>query len=122
VLVRDMKHPGDKIGNHTWCEIVPEASAIIDLMPKTDERIFPYSTNAISAAFTKACKVLTIDDLHFHDLRHEGVSRLFEMGWTIPQAASVSGHRSWQSLKGYSHRRQAGDKYGRWKWRTPPAF
>jgi hypothetical protein len=41
--------------------------------------------------------------LHFHDLRHEGISRLFEMGRTIPQAASVSGHRSWASLQRYSH-------------------
>jgi hypothetical protein len=55
----------------------------------------PLSTDAISAAFTWACKMLDIEDLHFHDLRHDGVSRLFEMGKTIPQAASVSGHRSW---------------------------
>jgi integrase len=119
VLVRDMKHPGDKAGNHTWCELVPEASAIIDSMPKRDERIFPYSTDAVSAAFTRACKVLAINDLHFHDLRHEGVSRLFELGRSIPQAASVSGHRSWQSLQRYAHIRQTGDKYASWCWRTP---
>ena len=94
VLVRDMKNPGDKIGNNIWCDLPPEASAIIDSMPKTEARIFPYSTDAISAAFTRACKMLAIEDLHFHDLRHDGVSRLFEMGKTIPQAASVSGHRS----------------------------
>ena len=116
VLVRDMKHPGDKIGNHTWCELVPEASAIVDALPCRTERIFPYSTDAISAAFTRACKVLAIDDLHFHDLRHEGVSRLFELGRTIPQVASVSGHRSWNSLQRYTHLRQVGDKYAGWKW------
>jgi integrase len=116
VLVRDMKHPGDKLGNRTWCELPPEASAIIDSMPKRDDRIFPYSTDAISAAFTRACKVLAIDDLHFHDLRHEGVSRLFELGRNIPQAAAVSGHRSWSSLKRYAHMRQTGDKYAGWKW------
>jgi integrase len=90
VLVRDMKHPGDKAGNHTWCELALEASAIIDSMPRTAPQIFPYTTDAICAAFTRACKVLGIVDLHFHDLRHEGVSRLFELGKTIPQAASVS--------------------------------
>jgi len=116
VLVRDMKHPGDKIGNHTWCDLPPEVSAIIDLMPRTAAQIFPYSTDAISAAFTRACKVLGIEDLHFHDLRHEGVSRLFEIGWTIPQVAGVSGHRSWTSLKRYSHLRQTGDKYADWRW------
>jgi len=119
VLVRSMKHPGDKIGNDVWCELTPEAVAYITAMPKLDERIFPYSTDAVSAAFTRACKVLGIEDLHFHDLRHDGVSRLFEMGRTIPQAASVSGHRSWQNLKRYTHLRQIGDKYTVWKWRLP---
>jgi integrase len=118
ILVRDMKHPGDKIGNHTWCELVPEASAIIDSLStfRHDERIFPYTADAISAAFTRACKVLAIHDLHFHDLRHEGVSRLFEMGRTIPEVQTVSGHRSWGSLQRYAHLRQTGDKYAGWKW------
>jgi integrase len=57
------------------------------------------------------------DRRHFHDLRHDGISRLFEMGWTIPHVASVSGHRSWQSLKRYTHIRQNGDKYAGWDWR-----
>jgi integrase len=111
-----MKHPGDKAGNHTWCDLTPEASAIVESMPRTAPEIFPFTTDAISAAFTRAYQVLGIDDLHFHDLRHEGVSRLFDMGWTIPQVASVSGHRSWSSLKRYSHLRQTGDKYAGWRW------
>ncbi len=116
ILVRDMKHPGDKKGNNVYCELPPEALAIINSMPRDNERIFPYSTDAISAAFTRACKILGIDDLRFHDLRHEGISRLFELGRTIPQAAAVSGHRSWTSLKRYTHIRQTGDKYNNWKW------
>jgi integrase len=79
-------------------------------------RVFPYTTDAVSAAFTRACQLLGIEDLHFHDLRHDGISRLFEMGKTIPQAASVSGHKSWQSLQRYTHLRQTGDKYAGWKW------
>ena len=118
-MVRDMKNPGDKIGNNVWCDLTPEAVAYIEAMPRRDDRIFPYSTDGISAAFTRACQVLGIDDLHFHDLRHEGISRLFEMGWNIPQVATVSGHRSWTSLKRYSHMRQTGDKYANWKWRSP---
>jgi len=78
----------------------------------------PYSTDAISAAFTRACKILGIEDLRFHDLRHEGISRLFEMGRTIPQVAAVSGHRSWTSLKRYTHIRQSMDKYDNWKWKA----
>ena len=98
------------------CDLPTEALRIIKSMPRVAPEIFPYSTDAINAAFTRACQFLAIDDLHFHDLRHDGVSRLFEMGATIPQAASVSGHRSWSSLKRYAHLRQTGDKYAGWPW------
>jgi integrase len=117
VLVRDMKNPGAKKGNDVWCELPPEAEANIRRQPRNDERIFPYGVDAISAAFTRACKFLDIDDLRFHDLRHEGVSRLFEAGWNIPHVALVSGHRSWASLQRYSHIRQRDDKYAGWRWR-----
>jgi integrase len=60
--------------------------------------------------------MLDIKDLKFHDLRHEGVSRLFELGKTIPQVASVSGHRSWQNLQRYTHIRTVGDKWANWRW------
>jgi integrase len=119
ILVSDMKHPGDKAGNDVFCELPPEAAAIIEATPKTDERIFPFTTDAISAAFTRACKTLGIDDLHFHDLRHEGVSRLFEIGKNIPQARTVSGHSTWQSLQRYEHIRRTGDRYADWRWKNP---
>jgi integrase len=111
IIVRDMKHPGEKIGNDVRCDLPKEAMAVIDAMPKTGDRIFPFSTDAIGAAFTRACHFLKIDDLHFHDLRHEGVSRLFEMGLDIPHVAAVSGHRSWTSLKRYTHLRHTGDRW-----------
>ena len=41
VMVRDMKHPGDKAGNDIWCDLPPEASAIIETMPRSDERYSP---------------------------------------------------------------------------------
>lgn len=118
ILVRDMKNPDRKIGNDIWCELPPEALRIIQATPKQRgvSEIFPYTTDAVSAAFTRAAALLGIGDLHFHDLRHEGASRLFEMGRSVPQAASVSGHRSWSSLQRHTHLRQTGDKYAGWKW------
>lgn len=114
VLVRDMKNPGEKKGNDVWCDLPDAALAFID--PAAEGRLFPYNPKSVSTYFTRACKLVGIGDLHFHDLRHEGVSRLFEMGWTIPHVAAVSGHRSWQSLQRYTHLRQTGDKYEDWKW------
>ena len=116
VLVRDMKNPGEKIGNDVWCDLPPEALQIILSMPKRQEEIFPYCGETIGTNFTRACQFLEIIDLHLHDLRHDGVSRLFEIGRNIPQVAAVSGHRSWSSLKRYTHLRQTGDKYAGWKW------
>jgi integrase len=116
VWVKDMKHPGEKIGNDVFVTLPPEALQVIIAQPRTSPRIFPYASKSASTAFTRATAFLGIEDLHMHDLRHEGVSRLFEMGWTIPQAATVSGHRTWTSLKRYTHIRQAGDKYAGWPW------
>ncbi|MGU3417778.1 hypothetical protein [Methylobacterium sp. D54C] len=48
VLVRDLKNPGDKIGNDVWCELLQEALAIIEAMCRIEVRIFPCSTDAIS--------------------------------------------------------------------------
>ena len=116
VLVRDMKNPGQKIGNDVWCHLPPEAWAILQSMPKKADEIFPYSAESTSTSWTRACKFLGIDDLHFHDLRHEGVSRLFEMDWDIPRVASVSGHRDWNSMRRYTHLRGRGDAYAGWPW------
>lgn len=114
LLVRDMKHPGQKKGNDVRCETPPEALRAMNLQPHRKGKIFPYNSDTISTRFTRACKFLKIENLHFHDLRHEAVSRLFEMGKTIPQAAAVSGHRSWQSLQRYTHLRKTGDKFENW--------
>jgi integrase len=116
VLVRDMKNPGQKIGNDVWCYVPDEAWRILQTMPRTGDDIFPYSPESISTSWAKACKFLNIADLHFHDLRHEGVSRLFEMAWDIPRVASVSGHRDWNSLRRYTHLRGQGDRYAQWAW------
>ena len=42
-------------------------------------------------------------DLHFHDLRHEAISRFIERGLTIPEAASISGHKTQSMLFRYAH-------------------
>lgn len=116
VLVRDMKDPSEKSGNDVWCDLPEPALKIIQSMPRTAEQIFPYLAATIGTTFRDARELLSLGDLRFHDLRHEGVSRLFEMGLNIPHVAAVSGHRSWQNLKRYTHIRQSGDKYEGWKW------
>jgi integrase len=72
--------------------------------PRT-ERIFPYNSRSVGTAFRPACRELKIEDLHFHDLRHEGASRFFEAGFTIQQVALVTGHKDWKMLRRYTNLR-----------------
>lgn len=102
-LVRDAKHPTSKEGNHRTFKYTRQAWDIMERQPKTDKRIFPYNAKSVSAAFTRACHACGIEDLRFHDLRHEGVSRLFEAGYSIVEVQLFSLHESWSSLKRYTN-------------------
>lgn len=113
VLVRDMKHP--KMLVDTWVSLPDKAWTILNRQPKTEDRIFPYNSKTVSSNFTRSCKFLGIKDLRFHDLRHECISWLFEMGWGIPRVAQVSGHKAWSSLQRYTHIEVIGDKYEEFK-------
>jgi integrase len=44
-------------------------------------------------------------DLHFHDLRHEAISRLFERGLNIAEVSAISGHKELRMLQRYTHLR-----------------
>jgi integrase len=61
------------------------------------------STN--SRRFGPASESLGIADLHFHDLRNEAVSRLVEGDLSDQEVASISGHKSIQMLRRYTHLR-----------------
>lgn len=58
-------------------------------------------------AWENAIAKAKLTDFHFHDLRHEAVSRLFERDMNPIEVASVSGHKTMQMLKRYSHLRPA---------------
>ncbi len=104
-LVRDAKHPTAKEGNHRRFRYTREAWEIAQRQPKNspDGRIFPYNAKSVCTRFTRACRVLNIVDLHFHDLRHEATTRLFEQGREIPEVSAHTLHESWAVLKRYTH-------------------
>ena len=57
--------------------------------------------------FTRSSKLLLqraeIEDLYFHDLRHEATSRLFERGLTTAEVMSITGHNTTDRVDRYSH-------------------
>lgn len=66
-------------------------------------RIFPITPIALRLAWDRLTKRAKIDDLNFHDLRHEAISRFFELGLSVPEVASISGHRDLRMLFRYAH-------------------
>ena len=42
-------------------------------------------------------------NFRFHDLRHEGTSRMFEKGFSLAEVATISGHKTWSMLRRYTH-------------------
>jgi integrase len=101
----DVKHPTRKEGNRKSFRLLPEALAIIKRQPKVSEYVFPYNPKTVGALFTRAVAMLGLPDLHFHDLRHEATSRLFERGYVIHEVAQFTLHESWATLKRYTNLR-----------------
>lgn len=103
LMIYDRKHPKEKIGNDQNIPLLGKAHAIIKRQPKTSEYIFPFIGNSFGNSFKRLIKRAGIAYLHFHDLRHEGISRMFEAGFGIAEVCNVSGHKSWSALKIYTN-------------------
>ena len=79
------------------------AANVIASLPALKENIFPTSDYAVRHAWDRLVKRADIEDLRFHDLRHEAVSRFFEMGLSVPEVALISGHKDFRMLARYTH-------------------
>ena len=101
ILIRERKHPRKK--RNQKVPLLTKAREIIQKQPKVSKFIFPENAASITSAFRKATKKANIKDLHYNDLRHEAISRLFELGLDSMVVASFSGHRDINMLRRYTH-------------------
>lgn len=76
---------------------------IFNRIKSNHKLVFKVENSPLRQSWTRLVKRAGIEDLHFHDLRHEAISRFFEMGFTPPEIASISGHRTLSQLMRYSH-------------------
>lgn len=67
------------------------------------EMLLNYSKCWLTEKFIIHCKKIGIENFRLHDLRHEGVSKLFEKGLNVIEVSSISGHRDLSMLKRYTH-------------------
>ncbi len=107
-LVRNRKDPRRKSGNHQKVPLLDatgyDAIALLkeqQSLSLPSDRVFPFNGKSLGTAFRRACQDLRIEDLRFHDLRHEATSRLFEAGFDIPEVSLVTGHKDWKMLRRY---------------------
>lgn len=77
---------------------------LIKLEPQLSGPVFTYTSSGFKTTWAVMCRRLGIEDLHFHDLRHEAISRFFELGtMDLMEVAAISGHKSLAMLKRYTH-------------------
>jgi integrase len=72
---------------------------------QVDERVVPTTKSAVVQAWGHLRERAGVPDFRFHDLRHEGVSRLLERGLNVIETATISGHKELRMLQRYSHLR-----------------
>ena len=91
--------------------IVPLSSVAVTILKerlntrRIDGKVWNIGLDTISQDFARACHKANISDLHFHDLRHEATSRLFEKGFDTMEVRTITGHKTLQMLARYTHLR-----------------
>ena len=96
--------PETKNGTPRQVPLSTRALTTLDTLPRRiDGRVFAIHAASISRGFAETCKAAGIEGLTFHDLRHEATSRLFEKGLNPMEVAAITGHKTLQMLKRYTH-------------------
>ena len=68
-----------------------------------DPRVFPITADSLKKGFRRAVIRCELENLRFHDLRHEATSRLFEKGLQLMEVATITGHKDLRMLRRYTH-------------------
>jgi len=89
-----------KNGDVRGVPLTPAAVALLELLPKGGSTCFDVTGAMLDALFRKARNKAGIVDLHFHDSRHEGITRLAQRVPILDLARSI-GHRDLESLMIY---------------------
>ena len=100
---RTLTIPMTKNGYARTIPLTQDALKVFVAFQHKQGRLFPISPNAFRLAWERLRARAQLSDLHFHDLRHEAISRLFEMGLNAYEVALISGHRDTRMLFRYTH-------------------
>ena len=65
--------------------------------------VFSIKADSVSQAFKRSCAIAKIENLRFHDLRHEATTRFFELGLNVIEVGAITGHKDLKMLNRYTH-------------------
>jgi len=84
-----------------------EAIRVLSANPRhlnTDKIFWQWSSvSSFESSWQRLIKRSGINNFRFHDLRHEATSRLFEKGLNMMEVSTITGHKTLQMLKRYTH-------------------
>ena len=92
-----------KNGSRRHVPLTTKAVGILAGLERQNEIVFPITDHSVRHGWDRLVKRAGILDLRFHDLRHEAVSRFFEIGLSVAEVASISGHKDPRMLFRYTH-------------------
>ncbi|QDI82253.1 site-specific integrase [Methylorubrum populi] len=94
-----------KNGEPRTIPLTPTAIDEFKHITPSSQRVFPISDNAARLSWERLRMRAGVPNLRFHDLRHEAISRFFEMGLSIPEVSLISGHKDYRMLARYTNLR-----------------
>jgi len=104
VALRTLLIPETKNGKP---RTIPLSTTAFDILEKHTlvERqfVFPTTASAIKQAWRRLMIRSNVQDLRFHDLRHEAISLFFEKGLNVAEVMIISGHTDHRMLLRYTH-------------------
>lgn len=93
--------PMTKNGTSRRVPLNDKALEMLLSIKNTSDIPFPITDIAFRQAWDRLRHRADINDLTFHDLRHEAISRLFESGLKIHEVMAISGHKTASQLFRY---------------------
>lgn len=105
MTVRGLSGDGSKNGEIRRVPLSTVACETLRLLPRKlhTKRCIPIDQALLKVAFARAVKRAKIEDLTFHDLRHEATSRLAKTYVNPLELMRVTGHKTLSMLARYYH-------------------
>ena len=96
--------PTTKNGSPRTIPLSTRAIQELKTMPvDVSGRVFPLSETALRGLWRRTMKRTGLENLRFHDLRHEATTRFFELGLNVMEVSTITGHKDLRMLKRYTH-------------------